>query len=1231
MTLFWLSAVEGNNRLFETIGGWVCQCISVSWVSRPCRVGLPSVPVRCTLQARSIGCAARFPFLITASLPLLLGLQIFAQTTVATGSIVGTVTDPSGAVIVGAQVIIGNKATGQKIDLSTNSTGTYNSGALIPGDYRLEVSAKGFTTISVDVPVLVGNTATGNVELPLGMGHEVFYATALAPQVNTQQATVQGVMNAPQIENLPINGRNFLDLAQLEPGVQIQDGQNFDLTKAGYSSISFGGRYGRTARIEVDGVDVSDETVGTTTADVASSAIQEFQLAQSDLDLSNELTSSGAVNIITRSGSNNFHGQAFGLFRDSSVAANLPTPPGLSSPFQRSQFGGRAGGPIIRNKLFFFLDGERIKADQFAPVPVGPPFQTFSGEFISPFRETNTLGRMDYQFAHGASLFYRNSYYQSSLLATKGQGFQVYGTKNITRAHVMGADFNTGNFRHAIRFEYLKFANQVLDKTLGSSLPLADLGLALFINGPGLATGANFLAPQTTMQTNHQIKYDGTKTEQSHIIRYGIALNHIQGFTFEALFSIQPVDVTNVGPFEESFAANSCGAGNPCFKGGSSNPLNYPVEFVLVGNGLGFYSEPPAFGYPAGGLGPDNRFGVYLGDSWKFKPNFTFSYGLRYVRDTGRSDSDLPALPQLNSLVPGLGNSVRQPNTNLAPQLGFAWDPSRHGKIAIRGGIGLFFENSIWNNMFFDRPLRLARGAFNAFPLACAGPGIALPVPVSDTTISPGAGVCGNGNGGPIAIGAAVTNIASFQKLFQSLSSANLNALNPQFVGNLLSQGLSLPVGLLAPNYRTARSIQMNIGIQREIRKDMVVSIDYLRNVNLHFLMGVDVNHVGDARFFNRANALTAISSTNNSFGCSSDTGLGAINCTIGKGATMVDYAANGLTSANDFGGVCSFCAFQGVNASAPSLFFQLPIGRSVYNALQLKLVQDVKKPLSIIRALNFQVAYSLSRFENPGILDQDFGNSGVLDNNRPNRYFGPSGLDRTHQISIGGFADLAGSFSVSLISHFYSPLSTTLFVPNTGFGAGEIFRTDFTGDGTTGDPLPGTKVGNFDRGIDASNLNRMLTNYNDATALQLTPAGQVLVQSGLFTAAQMGVGTSLCYDNPDNLAANALCAIVPPVPLAPKGQVNLSWLRAFDLKLAWTHAIKDGLAIEPNIAIYNLFNFANFDLPGNTLNGLLLGSAGTVNGTTYADHNVNRVGVGSGVFAFGSPRQIEFGLRINF
>src|SRR5208337_3355347 len=187
-------------------------------------------------------------------------------------------------------------------------------------------------------------------------------------------------LNAKQIENLPVNGRNFLDLAQLEPGVQIQDGGNFvGFAKDGYSSISIGGRFGRTARIEVDGLDVSDEIFGSTTMNIPASGIQEFQLSQSSMDLSTELTTSGAVNVTTRSGANQIHGEAFEFFRDSSLSAALPTPPGLPEPFQRSQYGGRVGGPIIKNRFFYFLDAERTLQHEQAPVLVDAPFQDYSG------------------------------------------------------------------------------------------------------------------------------------------------------------------------------------------------------------------------------------------------------------------------------------------------------------------------------------------------------------------------------------------------------------------------------------------------------------------------------------------------------------------------------------------------------------------------------------------------------------------------------------------------------------------------------------------------------------------------------------------------------------------------------------------------------------------------------------------------------------------------------------
>jgi hypothetical protein len=223
--------------------------------------------------------------------------------------------------------------------------------------------------------------------------------------------------------------------------------------------------------------------------------------------------------------------------------------------------------------------------------------------------------------------------------------------------------------------------------------------------------------------------------------------------------------------------------------------------------------------------------------------------------------------------------------------------------------------------------------------------------------------------------------------------------------------------------------------------------------------------------------------------------------------------------------------------------------------------------------------------------------------------------MDRTHQFSFGGYLDLPERFQIGLIWHFYSPLSTTLTVPNTAEGAGEIFRTDFTGDGTTQDPVPGTHVGEFDRGINASNINRVIDNYNATVAGRPIPAGQVLIQQGLMTPAQL----------------TALGAVPPALPDAPANQANLGWLRVVDATISWTYFVKERVAVKPSVGFYNIFNFANFDLPTSIMSGLLAGTAGTINGTDPAAHNTNRVGVGTGVFTLGSPREIEFSLKITF
>ena len=346
----------------------------------------------------------------------------------------------------------------------------------------------------------------------------------------------------------------------------------------------------------------------------------------------------------------------------------------------------------------------------------------------------------------------------------------------------------------------------------------------------------------------------------------------------------------------------------------------------------------------------------------------------------------------------------------------------------------------------------------------------------------------------------------------------------------------------------------------------------------------------------------------------------------------MSNYASAGLGSSTDMGGSSCLaalgypCAFGGINPNAPPLGVLSPVGRSTYDGLQMKWTDNVKDPFKGATGLNFTVSYSLSRFDNTGggvaadntvtasSGDQDFIVPS-LDNSNVNRYFGPSTLDRTHQISFGGYLDLRYGFQIGMMAHFYSPLSTTLTVPNTATGAGEIFRTDFTGDGTTQDPIPGTHVGSFDRGVNASNINSVISNYNNTVAGQPTPAGQVLIQNGLMTQAELV----------------QLGAIAPTVPLAPPGQVNLSWLRTLDTTIAWQYSIKERVTIKPQVSFYNLPNFVNFDLPESMMSGLLSGGTGSINGTTYNGHFVNRVGVGTGVYTLGSPRQIEFGMKVTF
>jgi len=1165
-----------------------------------------------------------------------------AQTTISTGSIQGTITDPSGATLGGAKVTITNKGTGQVISVTTTSAGAYASGALIPGDYSVRVSAQGFKTSEVPVTVQVNTTSSGNVKLQVGQQSEVIEVQASQVEVNTEQATVQGVLTEEQIENLPINGRNFLDLAQLEPGVQIQDGGTFDPTKNGFSSVSFGGRFGRTARIELDGVDISDETVGTTTMNVPLDAIEQASLQESLLDLSTELTSSGAVGINSKHGSNAFHGDAFYNFRNQSLNAALPGD--STNPFQRNQFGGALGGPIIKDKLFFFFTGERNKQDLLDPVIPSGTFAGLTGSFNSPFRETEADARVDYQ-VNRFKIFYRFIFDQNkSVLPFIPNSFQPFANVDHARDHSVGVDFNTGSFTHSIRFAYHKFQNGITDAVTGSSIFDPAPGIELAIGADpncltagldSFCSGPNFLAPQATFQSNHQIKYDGSVLWKNHIFRYGFGYNRLRGGGFAEFLGLAPAVASpaSATPFN-------------VFPGGAANPLNYPVTTVNMGNGEGFGSVKPAFGYPGGGLGPDNRIAWYFGDSWKVKPNFTVTYGLRYVRDTGRTDSDLGPLASLDQFMPGLGKTVNQPNHNFGPQLGLTWDPTKRGKTVLRAGIGLYYENSIWNNNLFDPPGRLAQGLFLAMQNACLnGAPVTFTLPGTSTSVTPS--FCGQ------PIGSVFPQIVALQKQYQAATVAAGPAVNPVYFGNASTTGIDVTgTSLFAPNYITPRSVQMNFGLQHEIRPGMLLTADFLRNVATHNLLSIDANHVGDSRYFSSGAAQAAIAAVEANCGngatvastyaaaCPTDPSNGTNDggTYTPRTANISDYAANGLDSGYNFcfGFPCSGAAqaaFPGINPNFGAVQLLYPIGRSVYNGLQMSLRQNVNNPFPGARQLNLQVSYSFSRYVSTA-RDNDFINFSQ-DNRNPASYIGPNGLDRTHQLSFGGFVNLKGGLQLNFTGHFDSPLPSNLNLPVSGLPGG-IFQTDLTGDGTgdgsfgsnggLGDLLPGTNVGSFGRDFGVSGLNQKITNFNNTLVGQATPAGQVLINNQLMTLADLqALGGVIGGSTPTATASFG------PLALAPPGAVGQAWLKTFDLGLNWAYRIKERFTIAPGITFFNVFNFANFDGAAIPFSSVLDGSQGSPNGTTNPQPNALRLGLGSGVNALGAPRQIEFSLKLRF
>src|ERR1700731_1818176 len=295
----------------------------------------------------------------------------FAQAT-ASGTIQGTVTDKTGAAVSGAQVVAKSKATDSTRTTTTADTGYYRFELLPVGIYTVTVSKTGFAVVAETIEILIGQTATVNAELKTGSMSEVIEVTSEAPVLDLAKTDVSQNITPKEVEELPMVGRDVANLAYLAPGVKDTD--SYDPTKNRYAILSVNGDNGRNVNVTVNGVDNKDNTVGGPVMQLPREAVQEFVISTQRFSAVNGRSEGAAINMITKSGTNNYHGSLFGFFRDNNLNTDEKDPDGTggitkSHPsYTRQEFGGSIGGPILKDKVFGFFALEREREHQAQTV-----------------------------------------------------------------------------------------------------------------------------------------------------------------------------------------------------------------------------------------------------------------------------------------------------------------------------------------------------------------------------------------------------------------------------------------------------------------------------------------------------------------------------------------------------------------------------------------------------------------------------------------------------------------------------------------------------------------------------------------------------------------------------------------------------------------------------------------------------------------------------------------------
>ena len=792
-----------------------------------------------------------FIAIVVALLCCALSLQ--AQT--ATGTITGTVADESGAVVPGATVTITQKSTGNARTLTTNTEGLYSAPSLLAGDYEVRAEMQGFRTLVRDAQVLAGSDTTVNFAMTLGATREVVTVEAATAQINYDTHTVAGSIERQSVQELPLNGRNFTQLATLEPGVTVTAGA----TSSRNSPISvqvLGGAGAGQTLLTLDGLKIMDEYDGTgTQINFSQEMVQEFQMSQVNFDLSTGITSVGAVNIVSRSGSNDFHGSAFFFYRDYRMAAYPALKRNAFNPnpyFARRDPGFYVGGPLIKDKLFFFFNFERTSQVQAVTVqPNLPSFAALAGIFSSPQTYKSLNARFDYKVSSKHSLFAR---YTHDGNVTFGQNAGVppfpsnwLNNDNWSDQSAIGVtSILTPNLVNDVRFGYnywrsnnpIATPNQCQYPCLGSGLPSTGLIGSVFIGG---IVGNNFNAPQNRIQRDLDFVEQLSWQKGAHRFKFGADIEDAYYF-FNWSFC-QPACLYVVPP--EVFPV----AGEPTKITSTQDILNLPVFNVppslYGGLGIGSPITPGPYNFNSDRQNWRPRF--YAQDTWKVRPNLTVNYGLGYQYESGLFNSDMKK-PQFLTPILGANNlGPTQPNAlDFVPSFGFAWSIGKSQKTVIRGGAGMYWDTIpiYWRsreNGFIgpqgNGRVTITAGAFkNIFPgIVANGKPVNIGDPLPVNTFS------------NLTLGQFLTIYnQQLPAVLQKITSPAPITSGPYTTTDL--DVLKTASEIFPQNFPLQRSYQTSLGVQRDLGHDMVLTADWARRQFENVSLGeVDLNHYSAA------------------------------------------------------------------------------------------------------------------------------------------------------------------------------------------------------------------------------------------------------------------------------------------------------------------------------------------------------------------------------------------------